>query len=194
MNSNKFLVGTIWWYTAMNPGGKVGIIQQKCSLRRHSPNSLIFPSLEIRVMRLWTCAYETRAAFTPDAAEILLAPHAQRPRQSTPLRQNSSALCDSDDRRGSLCESDVKTAHISATVDTLYLDCPLVPGDITIKEHTKIKDGSGVFMKRLPKSTKEKWGPGEEGDRRMKIMVSKKYKIHQQSYGHCFCTEAGRQI
>lgn len=63
---------------------------------------------------------------------------------------------DSGDRRGSLWESDVKTAHISATVDTLYLHCPLVPGDITIKEHTKIKDGGGVSMKRVPKSVKEK--------------------------------------
>lgn len=42
-------------------------------------------------------------------------------------------------KRSSFCESNVRTAHISATKDTLYLDHPLVPGHITIKGHTEIK-------------------------------------------------------
>lgn len=69
-------------------------------------------------------------------------------------------------RKGSsFFEPNVKTAHISATEDTLYLDRPLVPGDITIKGHPKIRDGNGVFIKSLPKKMKEKQGPGEEEQR-----------------------------
>lgn len=59
-------------------------------------------------------------------------------------------------KSSSFCESNVRTAHISATEDTLYLDHPLVPGDGTIKGHPKIKGGNGVFIKRLPKTMKEK--------------------------------------
>lgn len=58
-------------------------------------------------------------------------------------------------KRSSFCESNVRTAHISATKDTLYLDHSLVPGDITIKGHTEIKDRNGVFVKRLSKTTNE---------------------------------------
>lgn len=46
--------------------------------------------------------------------------------------------------------------RISATADIMYLNHPLTPGDIAIKEHTKIKDGNEVFIKSLLKTMKEK--------------------------------------
>ena len=59
-------------------------------------------------------------------------------------------------KRSSLCDSNVRTAYISATADILHLDCPLDPGGIAIKEYKKIKEGNRVFIKRLPKTMKEK--------------------------------------
>lgn len=106
----------------------------------------------------WSC--QDSAGFPPTKA-----------RQSTQLRQNSLALYDSDDKRSSFCESNVKTAHISATADTLCPTHPLVPRDITIKEHTKIKDGDGVFIQSFPKTTKDKWGSGDRWDGRVKIIM-----------------------
>lgn len=85
--------------------------------------------------------------------------------------------------------------HISATAETTYLNHPLIPEHITIKEHAKIEDGYGGVVKSLPKAMKEKWGSGEEEDKGVKtIMMLWKQKTHQQSHGHCCCTEEAEQV
>lgn len=90
--------------------------------------------------------------FTPDPAKILLPSHTKaKTFKATEAELIWSSVTLMTRKRSSFCESNVRTAHISATKDTLYQNHPLVPGGITIKGHTEIKDRNGVFIKSLPK-------------------------------------------
>lgn len=152
-----------------------------------------------------TCTYETSVAFAPNPARILLASPTQRPRHSTQLRPKSSVLYDSEDRSGSLCESDAQTAHTLQALQTLCTKAVLLfqetaPWTSTQRPKTDMGFAQKGFLRRKKNyfnghgSCPIKIG-GRGGEKGVKSrMMWKTHKTHQQSYGHGCCSEADQQF